>query len=317
MTYHAFYTPYDDPDTEDVDESENLKFLKTIHWDGKGSQFDFPKFSVSSYLGSQGNGRVVLFKVEIEKVSFSGAKYHELKSDNTRTTYSAPHWVDRNGDGDANDSWDKNYPVAFTRNTKPKIGAQFKLDTSLNRRSVKIKATGPGGVAIPETNATISDGTVILHQTQSTGAFVNSIKFYNAQEEGKEFELTWQMAIGGSWFDVGKTKHTVYLTLDDPAPMKDFHGNAIKLRQESLFWISCKNADGLKNKSAATDAIWSEFTDLEVVRKDETQLTYYANYMCSNTDASSLLESADGQCGAWTVLFIRLRQIHGMKLKIY
>ena len=34
--------------------------------------------------------------------------------------------------------------------------------------------------------------------------------------------------------------------------------------------------------------------------------------MCSNTDASSLLESADGQCGAWTVLFIRLRQIHGM-----
>ena len=66
MTYHAFYTPYDDPDTEDVDESENLKFLKTIHWDGKGTRYDIPQFSVSGNLSGKGNnGRVVLLKVDL------------------------------------------------------------------------------------------------------------------------------------------------------------------------------------------------------------------------------------------------------------
>ena len=40
MTYHAFYTPYDDRDTEDIDESEDWRFLQTIHWNGKELSID-------------------------------------------------------------------------------------------------------------------------------------------------------------------------------------------------------------------------------------------------------------------------------------
>ena len=66
MTYHAFYTPYDDPDTEDVDESEDWKFIKTIRWNGKGTRYDIPQFSVSGNLSGKGNnGRVVLLKVDL------------------------------------------------------------------------------------------------------------------------------------------------------------------------------------------------------------------------------------------------------------
>ena len=40
VTYHAFYAPYDDTDTEDIDKSEDWKFLKTIHWDGKSTLYE-------------------------------------------------------------------------------------------------------------------------------------------------------------------------------------------------------------------------------------------------------------------------------------
>jgi hypothetical protein len=82
VTYHAFYTPYDDHDTEDVDESEDWKFLRTIHWDGKGSQFDLPQYSVSSSLGSRrNNGRVVLVQVDLDIVHPATGTLGESKED--------------------------------------------------------------------------------------------------------------------------------------------------------------------------------------------------------------------------------------------
>ena len=61
------YTPYDNPATEDIDESENWKFLQTIRWDGKGSYYDLPQFTVSGNFGSQRNNwRVVLVQVDLE-----------------------------------------------------------------------------------------------------------------------------------------------------------------------------------------------------------------------------------------------------------
>jgi hypothetical protein len=64
------------------------------------------------------------------EVSFAGSNFHELKSDDGNTTYTAPQWVDVDGDGNATtdqNSGEKNYPVAFTRNTKPQVGAEFKM----------------------------------------------------------------------------------------------------------------------------------------------------------------------------------------------
>ena len=203
-----------------------------------------------------------------------------------------------------NDTGDKNYPVAFTRNTKPKIGAQFELGTDLSSQTIKIKATGSGGIAIPETTATVSGGTVTLPETESTGAFVNTIKHYDHETSGKEFELAWEMQIGSSgWFSVGETKHTLYLTLADPVTT---------LRQETLFEISCRNADGIDQTSQVTEAIWSEFTDRVVKRVDGHQLTYYDNYTCSVTSTEGLLANGDGQCGSWAKFFIDLRKVHGI-----
>lgn len=56
-----------DDATEDIDESENWQFLQTIHWNGKGTRYDIPQFTVSGNFESKGNnGRVVLVQVEME-----------------------------------------------------------------------------------------------------------------------------------------------------------------------------------------------------------------------------------------------------------
>ena len=41
----------------------------------------------------------------------------------------ASHWVDPSGDGDTNDAGERerDYSVAYTRHTKPKIAALFKV----------------------------------------------------------------------------------------------------------------------------------------------------------------------------------------------
>gem|GEM_PF-2299045 len=241
----------------------------------------------------------------IPGVSFSGTKYHQLKSDDVLTTYSAPHWFDENGDGDVVDEDDRNYPVAFTRNTKPKLGAKFEIGSFLSNEEIKIKATGPGGVAIPATDASISGTVATLEVTESSGAFVNTIKFYSAQESGKEFELTWEMKVGSNdWFEVGKSKHTVYLTLADPIT---------SLRQETLFNLGSRRGDGKTNGSKTTiDSIYAEFTDQSVYKVqpgtglEETQkMTYWLGGQVGCWDTAVFLARGDrnGNCQAWAGFF--------------
>jgi hypothetical protein len=56
------------------------------------SEFCEPLDSFTAAFFGRSEGK--LLKVDIEEVSFSGTKYHELKSDDVSETYSAPHWVD-------------------------------------------------------------------------------------------------------------------------------------------------------------------------------------------------------------------------------
>lgn len=230
--------------------------------------------------------------------------YHQLISDDAQTTYEKPHWFDQNGDGDAADQNDKNYPVAFTRNTKPEIGAVFKVGSGLNNQDVKIKATGPGNIAIPETTVTVSQGEADLDATRSSGAFVNTIKFYSAQESGKEFKLTWEMKVADNdWIEVGETKHTLYLTLAAPKT---------SLRQETLFNLSARRGDGKSNSSKATvDSIYAEFTDQKVYKVvpssglEETQKMSYHLFPGTCSTTAELLTDANrnGNCQGWSSFF--------------
>jgi hypothetical protein len=258
---------------------------------------------------------VPLFKPK--EVEFSNSTITGwLTSDDTSVTYDPPHWQDSNDDGDADDPGERKYPIAYVRDTPPTITGKIAVNpsglTSVSGFSAKIKVTGPGAIAIPETAANLGTDELELPATPSSGNFVNEIDYMNPMT------LTWEVEVNdeGHWCEAGETANRTYVTLGTPATT---------MRQETLFDIGCRNADGETVAADATAKIWSEFTD-RVVRKVDpttgqptgTQMTYYSSYdprdshgvaVCT---APQLLEANDGQCGSWADLLIRIRQVQSI-----
>lgn len=153
--------------------------------------------------------------LKIQEIRFSGEHTHILTSDDAQTDYEAPQWLDGNGDGEATtntSTGDKNYPVAFSRFTKPTVGAQFKVPGFPAGQSVKIKANSSEGLRIPETTVTSeADGIVTLPATPASDDLAELIQFYNASDV-TAFEIDWEISLeDGPWTDLGSTSHTVYV----------------------------------------------------------------------------------------------------------
>lgn len=252
---------------------------------------------------------VYLLPAQISEVSFGGTKYWELKSDDAATTYSAPQWKDVDGDKNPTNvaQGEHDYAVGFTRNTKPKIGVKLKIASASNIGTIKIQATGPGGIAVPETAATVSGDEVTMPLTEASAALVNTIKLYDKKDDAKAFKLKWQVKIGNSdWLDIGTTKHTVYVILSTEAPY---------LYLESLFDIACRTADGKTAPGEIVAAIWSRFSSRKITKvedNDESYLTFQTPMNSGIVTASALLSVGNGQCGAWGDLFLNALKLHGI-----
>lgn len=223
-------------------------------------------------------------------------------------TYEAPHWQDCNDDGDANDTGDRKYPIAYVRNTLPTIEGKIAVKpaglTSVSGFSAKIKATGPGNIAIPETAAGLGADELQLPVTPSSGNFEDQVDFLNPMT------LTWEVEVNGRghWCEAGDTDHRTYVTLAIPIT---------SYSQETIFDIACRPAAGLTDPAAITEAIWGEFGDREVRKVDPQTgtptgpaMTYYDDYYVEFTETDKLLAYGDGQCLAWVYLFLDSRKIH-------
>jgi hypothetical protein len=260
---------------------------------------------------------VSLLPIEVKEVSFAGSNYHELKSDDGTKTYNAPQWLDGNADGQAATSTttgDKNYPVSFTRNTKPQVGAKFKVAGLTGGQSVKIKANSAQGLQIPASSVTpAADGTITLPLTTASNNLPNLIQFHNA-DDTTAFKIDWEISIGTSgWSAIGSTKHTVYMTMANPL------STANALRRESLFSIGCRNAKGVGTSAqGVVDAIYNEFKDRVVHRskpssgdQDNVTLTYWGGGQGLFT-TEALLEQSNCKCGGWAKFFIDVLRAQGI-----
>lgn len=240
---------------------------------------------------------VPLFKPK--EVSFSGSTVGNLIRDDTLVTYDAPHWQDANDDGDADDSGERKYPVAFVRNTAPTIAGKIDVKpsglTSVSGFSAKLKVIGPGTIEIPETAATLGTDELELPATGSSGNFPNEIDYMNP------LTLSWEVEVNnaGDWCEAGETQNRTYVTLAPPATT---------LRQETLFDIGCRNADGENVADPAFDKIWSEFSDRIVSRvdpisgtatRDLTGMVYWKPSSNGCVTVTQLLIDGDASCGTW------------------
>jgi hypothetical protein len=258
-----------------------------------------------------------LMSVEINEVRFSGTGYHQLKSDDGQTTYDAPQWKDVNGDGkgitDAQ-SGDKGYPVAYTKGSLPSIGAALKITGMITGQSYEMKATSSQGVEIPPTPITIAtDGSVVLPPTPASKGFADKIEFHDARDN-TAFQLDWHVKVGTSnWAKIGSTKHTVYLTLAAPIT------TAAGLMRETLFNIGCRTAKGINDEAQAVDVIYGEFKNRAIYKVkpssgelSTTKMTYWGDPSLNPAGTTTLLNTNDGTCEAWSCLFIDVLRTQGI-----
>ena len=128
-------------------------------------------------------------------------------------------------------------------------------------------------------------------------------------------QVNWSLRYDSeTWEDAGSSTHEIYFTRGTPLTA---------LRQETLFSISCKQAAGLSDPTAIVDAIYAEFTDLDVRRvSDGKQMTYWKNHESGATTTSDLLrnETANGNCQSWSGLFrdtICLQGIPAQRIRVF
>ncbi len=127
-------------------------------------------------------------------------------------------------------------------------------------------------------------------------------------------QVSWSVSYDSeTWEEAGSSTHEIYFTRGTPLT---------SLRQETLFSISCKQAAGLSDPTAIVDAIYAEFTDLDVRRvSDGKQMTYWKNNERGAKTTSNLLrtETANGNCQSWSGLFrdaICLQGIPAQRIRI-
>jgi hypothetical protein len=152
-----------------------------------------------------------------------------------------------------------------------------------------------------------TNGLVQLPSTLAEGTFPNSIQCY-FQKDNTAFTLQWEVQInGGAWSKIGSTKHTVYLTLGTPAESISTY------RKETLFHLACKHARGVTQAADVFAKIWPAFhLDQKIARVDGKPLRYYADYNTQNSTTYDLLQTQDGQCGAWVKLLMDAQRVHGI-----
>jgi hypothetical protein len=183
-------------------------------------------------------------------------------------------------------------------------------------QSYEIKATSLQGVEIPPTAVTLgTDGSVVLPPTPASKGFVNEIEFYDTRDN-TAFQLDWHIKVGTSnWAKIGSTRHTVYVTLAKPET------TAAGLMRETLFNIGCRKAKGLSGSDEAqvVAAIYEEFRDQAVYKVkpssgelSTTKMKYWGVPSLNPSGTTSLLNTNDGTCEAWSCLFIDVLRTQGV-----
>ena len=257
--------------------------------------------------------KLTVYEVKAKEVSFAGPTQKIVKDTNASFEYTAPQYLDANKNGTI-ESGEKNYPVAYVRNTNPSIGGRLDLNVALPGQAIKLRVKGPGGVEVAEKTADgISGAEIRLNPTTSVGPLADTIDYFSANTAGKEFALVWEVKVGGGpWIDAGTTKHTVYVTLGSTDLLAQTSPIS---RQQSVYEIGCRFAENQTTGQGAVTALWNGFKNRDVKRAEDNEvLTYYKrpyNPSCP-VDVASFLQGRDGRCGAWARFMRDVIKVQGI-----
>jgi hypothetical protein len=224
-----------------------------------------------------------------------------------------PHWFDYDLDGKITYTpgpenkhplqKDFRWPTAFRRNTKMKVSAIVDIKPGTQQK-VKLRATGPDGVTIAETDAFTGGSKGERHAVVDveSSALPDQVKLYDSMT------LTWEFRDPKTftWKPAGKSEHQIYVTLADP-------DSSVKGYQ-TLFHVGCKNASGQTTEAGTFSTIWDDFTDQKVTTHDKVALFYWKNKDAPDDaiTAGKLILYKNGQCGSWAYFLADTVKVQGL-----
>ncbi len=230
----------------------------------------------------------------------------------TQTAYSGAAWKDENLDGDANDSGDIKYPIAYVSTNKCKVAsAVFKLPGSKSYDvsfSAKLRF---------DTSFWSSYSSIVTGSASGSTITCSSVQFPDAFESSEEvgynnsFSTRWDISFnnGDNWSDIeGESSNELYLTWKS-GPSTAF---------ETVLHIGCTKANGETSRDSILSDIWSEFTDCSVrVKGTTTDMTYWGSAATSTAYGSpqgtaQLLKLGGGRCGDWAIFFEDILSTQGI-----
>lgn len=243
---------------------------------------------------------------DLRQVDFAGN--HELESDPDSSGSTVDYevdgeWYDGNLDGDVDDTGDRGYPIAYTRNSTMTLTPTFEnfapnLDVDI--RGV-VYANGVympsfGFELVAEDQTTAADGTLTVTVSDT---LPNKVKYY------EEFLIYWQSSLdnGASWTTIGNSEHKVYLTLNDPEVTPLYH---------TVVHIGSDEANNETTENGVINKVWETFETLDVDSVGGKDLYYYKNYTCTSQTTKSLLQKGDGQCAVWSQFFVDVLKAQGI-----
>jgi hypothetical protein len=248
--------------------------------------------------------------IRIRSITFGGSGSCTIKHDCPNppcSSYGTQQWLDANHDGDVEDSGDHDYPVAYVRDSHVTLsGVQFYVEPAGSGSGIPVQGFGPDGLVFTGT------GNLSSHTLSVSGSLVSDITLPDVIRYYPDFDISWEVALDGvNFYNSGTSSTCLYATRDTPL------GDCL----ESYFYISTRAADGLSDEQEMIDAIWAEFTDLEVYNVRDERLAYYRGVLCASYctyyTASELVYYTTSQCGGWADLLRQCFRTQGLGSSLF
>lgn len=236
--------------------------------------------------------------IELDYVHFGGDTIL-IRIDGANSLYNGYHW--------SNSTSATHKPAAYVSNKAPKVTAHFKWTCETNPDSVYVRGLAPEGMEFPSVKVPIlTAGATQTFDYPLTAA--STVFEANKARYFEEFGIEWQISFDGTeWMKVGQSTTEIFVLKSNPMPeTSDFK------YWHSVYYLSCKNADGLSTETEMIPAIFSEFEDQQVLNHKGDTLHYYKNMATGNTSLQTLLLHRDAQCYTFAKLFIALLKIQGI-----
>jgi len=235
--------------------------------------------------------------VELIEASYNGNI--QIRTDDGASVYISPEFVN----GSTSD------PVAYVSGNAVNMAASFTIDCPVVPDSILVRGVGPEGITFPETLVLVQSSATTVHDFDYPATDAAIIFPDDVVRRFKPFKVGWDVSFNGgtNWYPVDSTENTLYVTKNSPqAETGNFK------HWQTVFDISCRNADGESLDADVIAAVWNEFIDQSVVNWEGDSLYYYKPMNTVNTNLQSLLIFKNAQCYTYAQLFLSLIKIQGI-----